>query len=237
MFHPRSFTLYCLLSCLLGEFIERQTAWTPTSRYSAITGLADGLVCYSCQNCSDPFQPTYIYAQWQNDTQTQYCTVSKRMRKGHRGTMMRNAHFQLENVAQLRHFPWNQPNLHSEWCDRQWELVLSNESLQQSRSNDVCPPRWIHSRPSSHRRCAQIDPKWSLIYFSPLYRLIIHHEWMIRIFSLKGVLSQSFVRAAEIIQILFNRLKLLERMKPRWETFCSKEAIEFILRIGSRKKH
>ncbi|UJR32353.1 hypothetical protein I4U23_019816 [Adineta vaga] len=38
--------------------------------------LTNGLACYSCTNCNDPFNPTYVLVRYENDTTTWYCTKS-----------------------------------------------------------------------------------------------------------------------------------------------------------------
>jgi hypothetical protein len=39
--------------------------------------MTDGLACYSCANCNDPFNQNYIQVQYYNDSPTAYyCSVS-----------------------------------------------------------------------------------------------------------------------------------------------------------------
>jgi hypothetical protein len=38
--------------------------------------MIDGLACYSCSNCNDPFNPNYVQVLYQNDSMAYYCSVS-----------------------------------------------------------------------------------------------------------------------------------------------------------------
>lgn len=85
--------------------------WIMIDCFSVIVDVTDSLVCYSCQNCNDPFQSTYVYGQWLNDTQTLYCTVSKSKSNAsiHLKTKRSSSPFvALENITGICDIAWDQ---------------------------------------------------------------------------------------------------------------------------------
>lgn len=38
--------------------------------------MINGLACYTCTNCNDPFNSNYVQVSYYNDTIPYYCTVS-----------------------------------------------------------------------------------------------------------------------------------------------------------------
>jgi hypothetical protein len=70
-----SLAVVCLI--LLGKLTNIRKQIFKINIYSlAWNQLTDGLACYSCTNCNDPFNQNYIQIAYSNDTIPWYCSVS-----------------------------------------------------------------------------------------------------------------------------------------------------------------
>lgn len=94
--------------------------------------MSEGIACYSCTNCGDPFNSLYIQVVYYNDTAGYQCYVSYFF-----DILMKKKDFRLENIDVIADITRRDPVVLIFQYWSYYSMVLFNESLQRSKEKSL----------------------------------------------------------------------------------------------------